>query len=69
MWRVGKPIRIVDIEITKDGDFRAWRLERLVTIVLDRWSSRSSWLAELGKRYRVQMNFEVPSREIFIQMS
>ena len=27
MWRVGKPVRIVDIEITKDCDFRAWRLK------------------------------------------
>ena len=27
MWRVGKPVRIVDIEITKDGDFRTWRFK------------------------------------------
>ena len=27
MWRVGKPVRIVDIEITKDCDFRVLRLK------------------------------------------
>ena len=40
-----------------------------MSIVLDRWSNRSSWLVELGERYRVQMNFEVLGRETFIQMS
>ena len=27
MWRVGKPVWILDIEITKDGGFSAWRLK------------------------------------------
>ena len=27
MWRVGKPVWIVDIEITKDSNVRAWRLK------------------------------------------
>ena len=58
MRRVGKPVWIVDIEITKNE-----------STVLDRWSNRSSWLVELGERYRVQMNFEVLGRETFIQMS
>ena len=26
-WRAGKLVRIVDIEITKDGNVRAWRLK------------------------------------------
>ena len=29
MWRVGKSVWIVDIEITKVDDFRAWRLNVL----------------------------------------
>ena len=37
-----------------------------MSIVLDRWSNRSSLLVELGERFRVQMNFEVLGREIFI---
>ena len=40
-----------------------------MSIALDRWSNRSSWLVELGERYRVQMNFEVLDMETFIQMS
>ena len=40
--------------ISERGDGRV-----IVSIVLDRWSNRSSWLIELGKRYRVQVNFEV----------
>ena len=40
-----------------------------MSIVLDRWSNRSSWLAELGERYRVQLNFELLGREVFVQMS
>ena len=38
-------------------------------IVLDRWSNKSSWLVELGERYRVQIKYEVLGRQIFIQMS
>ena len=34
-----------------------------MSIVLDRWSNRSSWLGELAEWYRVQMNFEVLGRE------
>ena len=50
--------------ISERGDSRV-----IVSIVLDRWSNRSSWLVELGEQYRVQMNFQVLGREIFIQMS
>ena len=70
MWRVGKPDWNVDIEITKDGDFRAWRMKsNCANFLLDRRSNRSSWLVELGEWYRVQMYFEMLGRKIFIQMS
>ena len=34
-------------------------LRVIVPIVLDVWSTRSSWLVELGERYRVQINFVI----------
>ena len=50
----GEWVSQLDIEITKDDDFRAWRLKSNCVIVLVRWSNRSSWLVELGERYTVQ---------------
>ena len=37
-----------------------------MSIFLDRWSIRSSWLVELGERYRVQMNLKFVIYEFFI---
>ena len=58
MWRVGKPLRIVDIEIIKDCDFRAWRLKSNCVNYL-RSMVKCPLLVELGERYRVQMNLEM----------